>query len=154
MLALCVKQPFALAIVDGVKTIEVRSWSTNYRGKLIICASAAPKNEFWSDENFNPPIIRLLPAGCVLGSACLLDVRPMVKADEYEGGAFCAYSKGAYSWILESTGDRYRPDKILGRLKLFDVPDQNLFLLPDGDRFYNYPMPQGEIVLTPSCGMT
>ncbi len=154
MMALSVKQPWALAIVDGVKTIEVRSWATDYRGELLICASAAPKNEFWSDENLDPPVVRLLHAGCVLGSVKLVDVRPMIKADEYEGGAFCEYLKGAYAWVLEATGKQYRPDKVIGKLKLFDVPEESLILLASGDRFYNYVAPQGDIKLTKKCNVT
>lgn len=42
MRALSVKQPWASLIISGRKTLEVRSWSTNYRGPIIVCASAAP----------------------------------------------------------------------------------------------------------------
>ena len=154
MKALCVRQPWALAIVDGVKTIEVRSWRTDYRGELLICASAAPENEFWSDENMTPPVVRLLHSGCILGSVRLVDVRPMVKADEYEGGAYCEYFDDAYAFVLEATGKRYRPDRIIGKLKLFDVADEKLVLLADGDRFYNYPAPQGDVKLTKRCNVT
>lgn len=154
MKALCVRQPWALAIVDGIKTIEVRSWQTDYRGELLVCASAAPKNEFWRDENMEPPVIRLLPAGCVLGSVNLVDVRPMVKSDEYEGGAYCMYMPGAYAWVLEPTGKRYRPDRVVCKLRLFDVPDDRLVLLEPGDRFYNYPPPQGEVKLTKRSNIT
>ena len=35
---LTVRQPFASLIALGVKTIEARSWSTDYRGPLIIQA--------------------------------------------------------------------------------------------------------------------
>lgn len=154
MKALSVRQPWALAIVDGVKTIEIRSWATDYRGELLICASAAPKNEFWSDENFDPPVIRLLHSGCVLGSVNLVDVRPMVKADEYEGGAFCEYIKCAFSWVFEPINKKFRPDKVIGKLKLFDVPEERLILLGPDDRFYNYPPAQGEIKLTKRCNVT
>lgn len=154
MRALSVRQPWALAIVDGVKTIEVRSWATDYRGELLICASAAPKNEFWSDENYEPPIVRLLHAGCVLGSVNLVDVRPMTKKDAYEGGAFCDYIKGAFSLVLKPTNKKFRPDKVVGKLKLFDVPEESLILLGPDDRFYNYSPPQGEIKLTKRCNVT
>ncbi len=33
-----VRQPCANLIADDVKTIEVRSWPTDYPGKLVICA--------------------------------------------------------------------------------------------------------------------
>ena len=37
---LSLTEPFATLIKKGVKTIEIRSWKTNYRGKLYIHASS------------------------------------------------------------------------------------------------------------------
>ena len=141
MKALSVKQPYAALIVQGLKTIEVRSWKTDHRGDLLICASAAPKNLFWRDletqENF------LMPAGCVLGVVELLDVRPMVKAD-HEPSVWC-YAPGAFAWVVRP---KYavRPDKVAGRLNLFDVDENTLVKLEDGIAdMYDFPPPQGEI---------
>jgi hypothetical protein len=39
---LSVKQPYAALICAGVKTVENRTWSTDYRGKLLIHASGKP----------------------------------------------------------------------------------------------------------------
>jgi len=44
-LALSVKQPWAELIVVGRKTIEVRSWSTDYRGLLLIHTGKNPAAE-------------------------------------------------------------------------------------------------------------
>jgi hypothetical protein len=94
-----------------------------------------------------------MPAGCVLGSINLVDVRKMTKEDEYEGGAFCEYIPGAYAWVMETTGKQYRPDKVIGKLKFFDVPDEKLVQLAAGDRFYNYPPAQGEVKFTKRCNI-
>jgi hypothetical protein len=40
MKALSVRQPYASAILAGVKTLEIRSWQTHYRSDLLICATA------------------------------------------------------------------------------------------------------------------
>jgi len=40
MKALTVRQPWAHHIAQGLKTIEVRSWRTSYRGPLLITALA------------------------------------------------------------------------------------------------------------------
>lgn len=40
-LALSVRQPWAWAIISGGKTIENRSWTTPYRGPLLIHAGKA-----------------------------------------------------------------------------------------------------------------
>lgn len=39
MQALTVKQPWASLVAYGEKTIEYRSWATDYRGPLLICAA-------------------------------------------------------------------------------------------------------------------
>src|SRR5215469_16909004 len=47
MKVLVVKQPWAWLIVNGYKDIENRSWQTEYRGTLLIQASAnlPPQNQ-------------------------------------------------------------------------------------------------------------
>ncbi|HVT37497.1 MAG TPA: ASCH domain-containing protein [Gemmatimonadaceae bacterium] len=54
MRVLSVQQPFATLIVRGVKRVEVRSWETDYRGRIAIHASAAvPPHEIqrqWYDD--------------------------------------------------------------------------------------------------------
>jgi hypothetical protein len=57
--ALSVKQPWASMITAGRKTIEVRSWSTHYRGPLLIVASKRP-------VEFDPVSGRKLPVGVAL----------------------------------------------------------------------------------------
>lgn len=39
MKALSIKPGYALLIVAGLKTIECRSWKTNYRGDILICST-------------------------------------------------------------------------------------------------------------------
>jgi len=41
MQILSVKQPYAILLVSGIKKIEYRSWSTRYRGKMLIHASTS-----------------------------------------------------------------------------------------------------------------
>lgn len=42
MKTLSIRQPFASLICRGIKTIENRTWKTDYRGKLLIHASGKP----------------------------------------------------------------------------------------------------------------
>lgn len=48
--ALSVKQPWAALLAAGVKTVEVRTWSTERRGKILIHASKVPdpRPEAWA----------------------------------------------------------------------------------------------------------
>jgi hypothetical protein len=139
--ALSIKQPWACAIAGGSKSIEVRSWATAHRGELLICASASPKNVFV----FNPKnkTRDLLPAGCFVGIVELVDCRRMKKADE--DAAMCDYEDGAYAWVLDNP-QYVRPDKVTGRLGLFEVPEATeVVCLADEDEFFRYPPPQGDV---------
>jgi hypothetical protein len=147
MKALSVKQPWAMALVDGAKTIEVRTWSTRHRGPLVICASASPKNWFMRDEATHD--LFQLPAGCVLGVVDLVDCRPMTEADE--DGALCDVFAGAWAWFVRPIA-HCRPDAILGKLNLFEVPDASLVRLDDEtDSVFNYDPPQGQVKFTSGC---
>lgn len=72
--ALSLRQPWAALVVHGLKTIEIRSWSTELRGRILIHAARIPdpRDHAW----------RLLPArfqetatlrGGILGEALLHD---------------------------------------------------------------------------------
>ena len=145
MKSLSVKQPWANLLVEGVKTIEVRSWSTPHRGPLLICASGSPKNIFWKDAEDNQ--IRVFYAGCMIGIVDLLDCRPMKKADE--DAALCDFQPGAYAWVTRPIAF-CRPDPVLGKLHLYEVPDSKVIRLKDDqkDWTYNYPPPQGNVKFT------
>jgi hypothetical protein len=45
---LTVKQPYADLIVRGIKTIENRSWTTSYRGRLGIHAAVSDSRDGWA----------------------------------------------------------------------------------------------------------
>ncbi len=48
--AISLHQPWASLIAMGLKKFETRSWLTNYRGKLVICA--AKKNSKQQQSNY------------------------------------------------------------------------------------------------------
>ena len=148
MKALSVQQPWATLIVEGRKKIEVRSWKTDHRGPMVICASASPKNVFWFDEVEKEA--RLMHAGCIIGVVELLDCRPMVESDEDD--AKCKLQNGAWSWVLKPL-HYCRPDRVTGRLGFFDVPESNLVKIANDetDWIFNYPTPQGIIKYTDRC---
>jgi hypothetical protein len=101
--ALSVKQPWANLIASGSKTIETRTWPTDYRGDLLIVSSKKPQIE---------------PAGCGLAIVRLVDCRPMTEADERL--ALCSKYEGAYSWILTDIRP-IEPVPVKGALGLFQV---------------------------------
>jgi len=83
--ALCVQQPFAGWIATGIKTIEVRSWRTAYRGPLLIVASRKPATHG--------------PSGVVVCQVDLADCRAMTPADQEQ--ALCQYQPDDFAWVLE-----------------------------------------------------
>jgi hypothetical protein len=148
MKALSVKQPWATLLVEGQKTIEVRSWQTSHRGHLLICASAAPKNTFWHDKQDDE--WRLMHAGCIIGIVDLIDIRPMLESDNDASAG--NYQKGAFAWICKPVSF-CRPDAIAGRLSIFEVPDEKIIRIAndESDWIFNYPCPQGAIKFTERC---
>jgi hypothetical protein len=65
VLALSVRQPHASMIANATKNVEYRTWSTKWRGDLLICASGSV------------PALRqygALPRGCALAVVTLVDV--------------------------------------------------------------------------------
>jgi hypothetical protein len=111
MKALAIRQPWASMILSGEKTIETRTWKTNYRGPILIVASKAFASGFPKDKN--------LPQGQALCIAEIVDCIPMTK--EHEKAACCPLYDRANSWMLENIRP-IKPFPVKGQLGLFEVP--------------------------------
>lgn len=110
MKCLSLRQPWASLIASGQKTIEVRSWRTHYRGPLVICASARPRQ---------PP----LPCGQPVCVVELIDVRPLTSDDLLAACLQEIEPEGLFAWVLAGAVPLSKPfGPIRGRLKLFDPP--------------------------------
>lgn len=116
---LSVSQPAAYCIAAGEKTIEVRSWTTKYRGQLLICATA---EKFVLDGE-------VFPYGCTICLVDLIDVRPLEKAD---CAAALMYKKdwrpGLYAWVLANPR-RIENIPIKGRQRLYTLELPELEIL-------------------------
>ncbi|MDE2685986.1 MAG: ASCH domain-containing protein [Chloroflexota bacterium] len=111
--ALSLRQPWASMVADGRKTIETRTWRTNYRGPLAIHASKRP----YAD----------LPTGGIIAIARLYDCRPMTADDEAQ--ACIPLYDGAYAWLLADV----QPVELIpckGMLGLWTPPPEILRILP------------------------
>lgn len=89
---LCVRQPWASLIVSGRKTIELRTWSTRYRGSIIIVASAALWRgaHVWSVDG---------PRGAAIGVVELMDVRTAMHGQDATL-ACLPVPPEHYAWVL------------------------------------------------------
>ncbi len=103
MKALSIKGHWAVKILEGKKTIETRTWKTNYRGKILLCASQSPESEI---------------SGKAFAVADLVDCKPMNKGDEF--WACCRVYPKANSWFLENVTPIKQFD-VKGQLGLFEV---------------------------------
>ena len=119
MKALSIHPYYAMAIVAGQKSIEVRTWKTDYRGDLLICSTA---------KKFHDTI-----ASHALGIVTLEDITPFKKKDcdaalmlksEYD-----QIEGQAYAWHL--TYNRLiKPIPIKGKLGLWEY-DGEIEIIPD-----------------------
>lgn len=111
MKALSLKQPWAAMIASGEKTIETRTWKTDYRGDLLICASQSV-DESCTEEIWHPIFGHAL---CVVR---LVDCVPMTAI--HEAAAKCAVYPKAWAWILEDVR-AIESFPVKGKLGLFEV---------------------------------
>ena len=65
MKCLSISQPFADLIVKGKKTIELRSWNTNFRGEFLIHAPIKIRK----DDYKRLKIKTKLSTGAIIGKA-------------------------------------------------------------------------------------
>lgn len=117
MRALVIRQPHANLIAEGLKAIEVRSWSTPYRGDLLIVAGK--QADVALAEALEMPAT---PRGVSLCLVKLVDVRSLRKRDALPG-CFLADEigvTGLFAWCLRNVrAVEQRPVK--GQLGLFSV---------------------------------
>lgn len=107
MKAISVRQPWASMIARGDKTIETRTWRTNYRGDLLIVSTQNPK-------------IPGLPTGKALCVVRLYDCHLMTEDDESE--ARCSCYDRAWAWCLDHRR-RIMPFAVKGALSFYEVAD-------------------------------
>ena len=134
MKAISIKQPFVFMINDGLKTLEIRSRKTNYRGKLLICSSKSIHDgeclpdgevEFRNAERYYKqltksymiPSFRLGYAICVVD---LVDCRKMENTLEDKLAARHEYIEDAYVYVFDNVRS-LDPFPVRGQLGIFNI---------------------------------
>jgi hypothetical protein len=119
MRVLSLLQPWASLVAWGHKKYECRSWRTDYRGPLLIHASARKPNKreklmFEQADIFSIYIsdMNMLPYGCLIAKVVLKEIYSTdfliqhLELDPFHNWtqelAFDDYSPGRYAWILQS----------------------------------------------------
>lgn len=138
MKALSIRQPWAWLIVHGGKDIENRTWSTRYRGPVLIHAAKGMTNTEWSDAwafaHGTGASVKALAAGVTrdtierggfIGIADLTDCRGPAQAHQSRW-----HMQGCFGFLLANVRSipltPYR-----GALGLFDVPE-GIVTMPEG----------------------
>lgn len=111
MKAISIKQPWANTIADGIKTIETRTWSTSYRGELLIVSSRKPD---------------IYPAGCAVALVDLVDCVPMTH--DHERAACCPIYDGAWAWLLNNIRP-VKPVRVRGALSIYNISSHELKMI-------------------------
>jgi hypothetical protein len=127
MKVLSLKEPFASLIKEGIKSIETRSWKTNYRGYLYIHASLSKiKHDVKIDKLINLLSNKDFNYGYIIVKCKLVDCIYMddefiklMKNNETE--YLCGiYEIGRYAWLLEDIEVLDKPIRAKGQLSIWN----------------------------------
>lgn len=120
MKALSIHPYFAGLIFAGEKTVECRTWKTDYRGEILICST----NKKWKDT---------IP-GHALCTVKLIDIVPFTKAHlELACMKKSEMPENAFAWLFDDLRI-IRPIPLKGRLSLWDYDGEVEYLkMPETD---------------------
>jgi len=98
-------------ILEGRKTIETRTWSTSYRGPLLLVGTKKPENHL---------------SGLAAGMVRLVDCRPMTLEDEL--AACCPWREALFAWELDAVMSLAYPFTMRGFQRLYNARIPNWIL--------------------------
>jgi len=120
--ALSFRQPWANLILQGKKTLDLRSWETKYRGPLAVYASLEVEKEACAAHGVDSTS---LTTGALVGIVDLVEVLPLneaayqARAAEHLNGR--PWRERLFGWVLANPRWIEPPQVVKGRLNLFDV---------------------------------
>ena len=129
MKVLSLTEPYATLIFNGIKSIETRSWKTNYRGPIYIHASQTKIPKKYKDNRELMSLVdeKKLHFGEIICVCELVDCIKMTEEfiqdikthhqKEYMTGI---YEIGRYAWILKNVEKIKNPSKVKGHLGLWN----------------------------------
>lgn len=125
-------QPWSSAIPLGLKRIETRGWSTNFRGRFGIHASlrwiGAQKRFYAARRAAGDRLPEILPLGAIVATAVLVRVVPVQTLID-EGlpdleRVYGNFEEGRYGWVLDDVIPLEQPVPYKGSQGFFNVPDE------------------------------
>ena len=116
----------------GRKTIETRTWNTNFRGKFLIHASKTIDKESSNILNID---CRKLTKGAIIGLAFLSDVKKYTSEQDFVADKnkhfSLNFSKPKYGFLLENPKKLNKPISIPGQLGFFEIKSNSLAILSE-----------------------
>jgi hypothetical protein len=129
MKAISIRQPWADWVIQGRKTLELRTWMVSHRGPLAIHASQTINREACRVHGIDP---QSLNTGAIIGTVELLEI---VRLDEssfvnqqekHLAAGFFKPPKPEetlFGWKLANPKPLPKPIPYRGRMGLFSIPD-------------------------------
>lgn len=122
MKCLSISQPFAELIILGKKTIELRSWNTNFRGEFLIHAPLKIRKKDCKRLKINQNLV----TGSIVGKATLDDVKfyhtaKEVMRDKDLHLASKDFQNKRFGFLIKNPKAFRIPIPWKGQLGLFDV---------------------------------
>lgn len=121
-LALSIRQPWAELILQGRKTIEIRTWDTDYRGPLWLHTGKFTDPHLDQRFGINNPT-----RGAFVGRFTLDSISPIDatrwqtwRNEHLDPGR---YEPGMLAWFLSSPQRLTSPLPAAGKLKLYEVDE-------------------------------
>ena len=123
MRCLSLKQPFAELVVTGRKTIELRTWSTSFRGVFLVHASGNFDSEACKLFKMDPNSI---PKRAIVGKATLYDIKEYKSEEEFlqdrdKHLATEKYFSSGYGFLLKDPVKFDKPIPMPGNLGFFEA---------------------------------
>jgi hypothetical protein len=118
---LSLKQPYAELVAAGRKTIETRTWNTNFRGKFLIYASKTIDKESCNILNID---CSKLTKGAVIGLAFLYNVKKYNNEQDFvadKNKHFTVNLEPKYGFLLDGAKKLNKPIPIPGQIRFFEV---------------------------------
>ena len=123
MKCLSVSQPYADLIVQGKKTIELRTWNTKFRGEFLVHAPFKIKKDACKRLGVDETKLR---TGVIVGKAEIYDVKVYnsvseLKSDYKKHFATEEFLRHKYGFLLKKPKELRRPIPYKGSLGFFNV---------------------------------
>lgn len=143
MRAISLWQPWASLVAIGAKLYETRSWSTHYRGPLLIHAAKRledSETRLCFDEPFKTCLkaagyrkVSDLPRGavvCIVDLVAIFGTKNIAHQLSVQERAFGNYQPGRFAWQLKNLIRISKPVPMRGRQGLWTPAPEELALIP------------------------